>query len=59
MLDTAGPFTLVKDQEIEVLIGYEIDRSTTPLGGITAVRSVSDAVQTFYENNFGLSNCFC
>jgi hypothetical protein len=48
-----GPFTLVKDQEVEVLIGNEIDRSTAPLGGITAVRSISDAVQTFYENNFG------
>ena len=50
---SAGPFTLVKDQEVEVLIGYEIDSSSTPLGGITAVRTVSDAVQTFYENNFG------
>ena len=52
-MGSAGPFTLVKDQEIEILIGYEIDRSTTPLGGITAVRTVSDAVETFYENNFG------
>ena len=50
---TAGPFTLVIDQEVEVLIGYEIDRSTTPLGGITAVRAISDAIQDFYENNFG------
>ncbi|HSW55548.1 MAG TPA: hypothetical protein VLH59_10695 [Ignavibacteriaceae bacterium] len=50
---SAGPFTLVKNQEVEVLIGYEIDRSTTPLGGIVAVRTISDAVQTFYENNFG------
>jgi hypothetical protein len=50
---TVGPFTLVNDQEFEVLIGYEIDRSTTPLGGITAVRVVSDEVQDFYENNFG------
>ena len=38
---------------MEILVGYEIDRGTTPLGGITAVRSVSDAVQIFYENNFG------
>ncbi len=50
---TAGPFTLVPTHEIEVLIGYEIDRSTTPLGGITAVRIVSDFVQDFYESNFG------
>ena len=49
---SAGPFILVKDQEVEILIGYEIDRGTTPLGGITAVRSVSDFVQNFYENNF-------
>jgi hypothetical protein len=50
---SAGTFTLIKDQDIEVLIGYEIDRDDTPLGGITAVRIVSDAIQTFYENNFG------
>ena len=52
-LGSTGPFTLVKDQAVEILIGYEVDRGTTPLGGITAVRSVSDAVQIFYENNFG------
>jgi hypothetical protein len=52
-MGTAGPFTLAKDEEVEVLIGYEIDRSTTPLGGITAVRAISDAVQIIYENNFG------
>jgi hypothetical protein len=52
-MGSAGPFTLVKDHEIEILVGYEVDRGTTPLGGITAVRSVSDAVQTFYEINFG------
>ena len=52
-MGSAGPFTLPKDQEIEILIGYEIDRGTTPLGGITAVRAVSDAVQTICENNFG------
>jgi hypothetical protein len=49
----AGPFKLVKDQEVEVLVGYEIDRSTNPLAGITAMRDVSDDVQSFYENNFG------
>ncbi len=52
-LGSAGPFNLAKDQEVEILIGYEIDRGSTPLGGITAVRNVSDAIQTFYENNFG------
>ncbi|OQY74506.1 MAG: hypothetical protein B6D44_04125 [Ignavibacteriales bacterium UTCHB2] len=50
---TTGPFTLIKDQEIEILIGYEIANSSTPLEGITAVRAVSDEVQSFYENNFG------
>ena len=51
---SAGPFTLVKNQEVEVLIGYEIDRSTTPLGGITAVRAIFRCqFRTFYENNFG------
>ena len=50
---SAGPFTLVQDREVEILVGYEIDRGTTPLGGITAVRAVSDEIQIFYENNFG------
>jgi hypothetical protein len=52
-LGSVGPFKLVKDQPVEILIGYEIDRGSTPLGGITAVRAVSDDVQMFYENNFG------
>ncbi len=52
-IGSAGPFTLHKYQEVEILIGYEIDNSTTPLGGITAVRNVSDFVQGFYQNNFG------
>ncbi|MFI5406885.1 MAG: hypothetical protein ACHQ1D_10275, partial [Nitrososphaerales archaeon] len=52
-IGSVGPFTLVKDHEVEILVGYEIDRSTTPLGGITAVRAVSDEIQIFYENNFG------
>ncbi len=50
---TTGPFTLVKDQGMEILIGYEVANSSTPLGGITAVRVVSDEVQSLYENNFG------
>ncbi len=52
-MGSAGPFSLVKAQEIEVLVGYEIDRGTTPLGGISAVRIVSDYSQTFTEYNFG------
>jgi len=35
------------------LVGYEIDRSTTPVGGVTAVKAVSDYTQNIYENNFG------
>jgi Secretion system C-terminal sorting domain len=50
---STGPFTLIKDEEVEILVGYEIDRGSTPLGGITAVRNISDFVQDFYENNFG------
>ena len=52
-MSSAGPFTLPKYQIIEILVGYEIDRNSTPLGGINAVRAVSDAVQVFCENNFG------
>jgi hypothetical protein len=52
-VQTSGPFTLIKNEEIEVLVAYEINRSTDPLSGITALRTVSDYVQEFYENNFG------
>jgi hypothetical protein len=48
-----GPFVLVKDEEIEILIGYEVNRDSTPIGGITAVKNVSDVVQAFYDSNFG------
>jgi hypothetical protein len=50
---STGPFKLIKNQEVEILIGYEIDGGPTSLSGITAVRIISDAVQSFYENNFG------
>jgi len=50
---SAGPFKLVKDREVEVLVGYEIDRGNSPLEGISAVRIVSDFVQAEFENNFG------
>jgi len=50
---SAGPFTLIKDQEVEILLGYEIDRSTNPLTGIVAMRTISDYAQNFYGNNFG------
>ena len=50
---SVGPFKLVKNQDIEILFGYEVDRSTTPLGGVAAVRVVSDEVRNFYEDNFG------
>ena len=50
---TSGPFKLVKDHEVEILVVYEIDRSTTPVGGVTAVKAVSDYTQNIYENNFG------
>ena len=48
-----GPFNLTANQEVEILLGYEIDRSTNPLAGITAMRTVSDFVQDYYQNNFG------
>jgi hypothetical protein len=50
---SSGPFELATNQEVEVVIGYEIDRSTNPLTGITAMRDVSDYVQNFYDNNYG------
>jgi len=43
---------LVKNDEIEILVAYEIDKGLDALNAITAMRNVSDEIQDFYENNF-------
>ncbi len=52
-LQTSGPFQLVKNKEIEVLVAYEIGRGTSALNSITVVKGISDEIQSLYENNFG------
>ncbi len=52
-IQTSGPFTLIKNKEVEILVAYEIGRGTSPLKSVTVARGISDEIQSFYENNFG------
>ncbi len=52
-IQSTGPFTLAKNQEVEILMGFIVARGDSALGSITAAKEISDDVQSFYENNFG------
>jgi hypothetical protein len=52
-IQSTGPFKLVKNKEIEILIAYEVGRGDSALGSVTVARNISDEIQSFYENNFG------
>ena len=52
-IQSTGPFTLAKNQEIEILIGFIVGRGDSALGSVTVAKEISDETQTFSENNFG------
>ncbi len=52
-IQSTGPFTLVKNQEIEILIGFIVGRGDSALGSVTVAKDISDEVQRFYDDNFG------
>jgi hypothetical protein len=52
-LQSAGPFKLVKNKEIEILVAYEVGQGDSPLNSVTVARAISDEIQNYYENNFG------
>ncbi len=52
-IQSTGPFTLAKNQEIEILLGFIVGRGNSAIGSITAAKEISDEVQNFYDNNFG------
>ncbi len=52
-IQSTGPFTLPKNQEIEILIGLIVGRGDSALGSVTVAKEMSDYVKSFYENNFG------
>ncbi len=52
-IQSVGPFKLIKNKEIEILVAYEVGQGNSPLGSVTVAKSISDEIQSFYENNFG------
>ncbi len=52
-IHSTGPFTLAKNMEIEILMGFIVGRGDSALGSVTVAKEMSDDVQSFYENNFG------
>jgi len=51
-MTNTGPFVLVKGEENEIVLAYVVGRGATPLGGITAARSIDDGAQTIFDLNF-------
>ncbi len=52
-IQSTGPFTLVKNNEVEILMAFIVGRGDSALGSVTVAKEMSDEVQSFYENNFG------
>lgn len=52
-LQSSGPFKLLKNKEIEILVAFEVGQGDSPLNSVTVARAISDEIQDYYENNFG------
>lgn len=51
-LTNVGPFTLVKDNEIEIVVAYVVGQGTDPINSITVARKIDDGAQFVFDGNF-------
>jgi hypothetical protein len=47
------PFNLQTNQAKEIMLAYIVGTGSDALSSVTAAKSLSDAIQIFYEDNFG------
>jgi hypothetical protein len=48
----AGPFRLVKDEPVDIIVAYIVGRDTDALTSVGAAQRISDFVQRFFNSNF-------
>ena len=49
---SSGPFSLIKNQPVELIYAYIIARGNDPLNSVTVVKEYSKEIIKFYESNF-------
>jgi hypothetical protein len=52
-ITNVGQFDLSAGQTKEVMVAYILGRGNDPLNSVDVAKSYADAIQLFYENNFG------
>ncbi len=52
MMQNTGPFKLIKDQELEIVVAYIIGQGKDALSSITEARRIDDGAQFIFDNNF-------
>ena len=52
MMQNTGPFKLIKNQELEVVVAYVIGQGTDALSSITQARKIDDGAQFIFDQNF-------
>ena len=52
MMQNTGPFKLIKNEELEVVVAYVIGQGTDALSSITEARKIDDGAQFIFSQNF-------
>jgi hypothetical protein len=51
-MQNTGPFELIKDQEIEIVVAYVVGQGNNPISAITEARRIDDGAQFVFDRNF-------
>ena len=51
-MTNVGPFTLNKDEEIEIIVAYVVGQGADRLSSITEARKIDDGAQFIFDGNF-------
>lgn len=51
-MTNVGPITLVKDQEIEIVVAYVLGQGSDNINSITVARGIDDGAQFIFDGNF-------
>ncbi len=51
-MQNTGPFKLIKDRELEIVVAYVVGQGTDALNSITEALRIDDGAQFVFDNNF-------
>ena len=53
-MSNSGPFTLFKDQPVDVVVAYVVGRSTSAIASVKEAKKIDRAAQFVFQNNFNV-----